>query len=316
MAHVRHRQGLRLARRPGCDRIHVPPRAGRGLRTGPLGRAVLPHRGGQDLSAPVRRHDDRLRQGRRAAHLRRRRPHRARHPAHALRPGAEGEVPVLHRVFRHRSHPRRRGRSARRRLPQAGRRDDSPVPRPDHRPRHRRLRPRLFLGHFGPHLHRRRQRDGAARRPAAAGHGVRAVPSDRHLRRRLPHHRGRARRGRLSRQFRGRALHGALRAARQGPRLARRRQPRDDDRDSRRPRRRQEQGPYLPAPRPSRSEGAARAAAGHFRERAHLRRRRRDQGADPRPADRPLQYGRHPDELSRRGPDQGQRRSRTRSCRD
>ena len=29
----------------------------------------------------------------------------------------------------------------------------------------------------GAHLHRRRQRDGAARGPAAAGHGVRAVPS-------------------------------------------------------------------------------------------------------------------------------------------
>ncbi len=38
----------------------------------------------------------------------------------------------------------------------------------------------------------------AARRPAAAGHGIRAVPSDRHLRRRLPDHRRRARRGRLS----------------------------------------------------------------------------------------------------------------------
>ena len=31
VAHVRHRQGLRLARRPGRDRIHVPPGAGRGL---------------------------------------------------------------------------------------------------------------------------------------------------------------------------------------------------------------------------------------------------------------------------------------------
>jgi succinate dehydrogenase/fumarate reductase flavoprotein subunit len=40
----------------------------------------------------------------------------------------------------------------------------------------------------------------------------------------LPDHRGRARRGRLSHQLRGRALHGALRAVRQGPRLARRRQ--------------------------------------------------------------------------------------------
>ena len=68
-----------------------------------------------------------------------------------------------------------------------------------------------------PHLHRRRQRHGAARRPAAAGHGVRAVPPDRHLRRGLPDHRGRARRGRLPDQLRGRAVHGALRAQREGP---------------------------------------------------------------------------------------------------
>ncbi|MGJ3629107.1 FAD-binding protein [Sphingomonas sp. MMS24-JH45] len=38
-----------------------------------------------------------------------------------------------------------------------------------------------------------------------------AVPPDRHLRRRRPHHRGRARRGRVSDQLRGRALHRALR---------------------------------------------------------------------------------------------------------
>ena len=144
----------------------------------------------------------------------------------------------------------------------------------------------------------------------AAGHGVRAVPPDRHLRRRLPDHRGRARRRRLSRQFRGRALHGALCALRQGSRLARRRQPRDDDGDPRGPRRRQAQGPHLPAPRPSRPEGAARAPARHFRKRAHFRRRRRDQGADPGAADRALQHGRHPDQLSRRSADQGQRRPR------
>ncbi len=47
---------------------------------------------------------------------------------------------------------------------------------------------------------------------AAAGHGVRPVPPDRHLRRGLPDHRGRARRRRLSRQLGRRALHGALRA--------------------------------------------------------------------------------------------------------
>jgi succinate dehydrogenase / fumarate reductase flavoprotein subunit len=34
-----------------------------------------------------------------------------------------------------------------------------------------------------------------------------------------------------------------------------------------------------------------------------LRRRRRDQGADPGAADRALQHGRHPDQLSRRGAD-------------
>ena len=41
-----------------------------------------------------------------------------------------------------------------------------------------------------------------------------------------------------------------------------------------------------------------------------LRRRRRDARADPDPADRALQHGRHPHELSRRGADQGERRSR------
>ena len=86
LAHVRHRQGRRLARRPGRDRIHVPQRAGRGLRARALGPAVLAPRGRrQDLSAPVRRHDHPLRQGHRAAHLRRRRPHRPRHAAHAVR---------------------------------------------------------------------------------------------------------------------------------------------------------------------------------------------------------------------------------------
>ena len=60
LAHVRHRQGLRLARRPGRDRISLPQRARRGLRARPLGRAVLAHRGRQDLPAPVRRHDHRI----------------------------------------------------------------------------------------------------------------------------------------------------------------------------------------------------------------------------------------------------------------
>ena len=87
-------------------------------------------------------------------------------------------------------------------------------------------------------------------RPAAAGHGIRPVPPDRHLRRGLPDHRRRARRGRLSGQLRGRALHGALCPVGQGPRLARRRLALHDHGNPRRPRRRQEQGPHLPASRP------------------------------------------------------------------
>ena len=53
--------------------------------------------------------------------------------------------------------------------------------RQESNPRNRRLRPCLFLRDLGPYLHRRRWRHGAARRTAHAGHGIRTVPSDRHL---------------------------------------------------------------------------------------------------------------------------------------
>ncbi len=310
LAHVRHRQGLRLARRPGRDRISVPQRAGGGLRARTLGPAVLAPRGRQDLSAPVRRHDHALRQRHRAAHLRRRRPHRPRHAAHDVRPGAAAFGRVLHRIFRHRPDHGRRRPLPRRDRAQSRRRHDPSLFRADDRARHRRLRPRLCLLHRRAHANRRRQRHGAARRAAARGHGIRAIPSDRHLRRRRADHRGRARRRRLPGQLRGRALHGALRAVGQGPRLARRRLPRHDHRDPRRPRRRPEEGPHLPAPRPSRSGDPARAAARHHRIGAHLRRRRSHPRADPDRADRALQHGRHRHELSRRGVDQEERRSR------
>ena len=192
---------------------------------------------------------------------------------------------------------------------EARRRHAASLPRPDHDPGHRRLRPRLCHSCTSrAHLHRRRRRHGAARRPAAAGHGVRPVPPDRHLRLGLPRHRRRARRRRLSRQLRGRALHGALCAVSEGPRLARRGLARDDHRNPRRPRRRQEEGPHLPAPRSSRSQGAARAAAGHFRIGADLRQCRRHPRADPDPADRALQHGRHSHQLSWRSADQEERR--------
>ena len=112
-----------------------------------------------------------------------------------------------------------------------GRRHPAPVLGPADGAGHRRLWAGLFLLHLGPYLHRRRQRDGASRRAAAAGHGVRAVPPDRHLWRRRADHRGRARRRRISDQFRRRALHGALRADGEGPCQSRRRQPRDDHRN-------------------------------------------------------------------------------------
>ena len=90
--------------------------------------------------------------------------------------------------------------------------------------------------------------------------------------------------------------------------VARRGLARDDHRNPRRPRRRQEEGPHLSAPRPSRSQGAARAAAGHLGIGADFRRRRRHARADPDRADGALQHGRHPHQLSRRGADQEQRR--------
>ena len=93
------------------------------------------------------------------------------------------------------------------------RRVGAPLQRAGGGARDRRLRPHLFL--LRPSAHTCTG-DGNAMvlraGLAAAGHGVRPVPPDRHLRRRRADHRGRARRGRLSDQLRGRALHGALRA--------------------------------------------------------------------------------------------------------
>ena len=315
LAYVRHRQGVGLARRSGFHRIHGAPGAGGGLRTRALGRAVLAHRGRQDLSAAVRRHDRGLRQGPGPAHLRRRRPHRPRHAAHHVRPGAAPFRGILYRVLRHRPDHGRPGHLPRRDRAEARRRHAASLPRANHHSRDRRLWAHLSFLHRRPHPNRRRQRDGAARRPAAAGHGIRAVPPDRHLRRRLSRHRRRARRGRLSRQFGGRALHGALCALRQGPRVARRRLARDDHRNPRGPRRRQEERPHLPAPRPSRSQGAARTAAGHFRIGEDIRQCRCDARADPDRADRALQHGRDSDQLPRRSADQEERRRQLSWCR-
>ena len=59
---------------------------------------------GTHLSAALRRHDHALRQGDRAAHLRGRRPYRARDAAHALPAVDTPRRHFLHRVLRHRPH--------------------------------------------------------------------------------------------------------------------------------------------------------------------------------------------------------------------
>ena len=171
------------------------------------------------------------------AHLRRRRPHRPCDAPHALPAEPQARRRLLHRIFRARpDHGGWRVPRPRRFVPR--RRIDPPLPRAGRGARHRRLRALLFHRDQRPHLHRRRQCHGAPRRPAAAGHGIRPVPPDRHLRRRRADHRGRAGRGRLSHQCRRRALHGALRPFGQGPRQPRRRLTLDGDGDPRRPRRR------------------------------------------------------------------------------
>ena len=158
LAHVRHREGVGLARRPGRHRVHVPRGDPGDHRAGALRRAVLPHRGRAHLPAPLRRPHAALRQDAGDARLRRRRPHRPRHPAHALPAEPEAQLRVLRRVLRPRPDHGRGGRLPRRDRLEPGGRLHPPLPRPDHGAGDRRLRPRLLLLHLRPHLHRRRQR--------------------------------------------------------------------------------------------------------------------------------------------------------------
>ena len=86
---------------------------------------------------------------------------------------------VLQRVLRARPDHGRGRRLPRRHGAVSRGRHAAPVPGAAHGARDRRLRAGVLLLHVRAHLHRRRQRHGAARRPAAPGHGVRAVPSRR-----------------------------------------------------------------------------------------------------------------------------------------
>ena len=74
-----------------------------GRRARAFRRAVQPNRRRQDLSAPVRRAHDGVREGRHGlSGLRRGGSHRPCHPAHALSAMPQAPGALLHRIFRHR----------------------------------------------------------------------------------------------------------------------------------------------------------------------------------------------------------------------
>ena len=91
----------------------------------------------------------------RAAHLRRRRPHRARHAAHALRAVAELTAEFFIEYFAIDLILDRDGACAAS-SPQHGGRFDPPVPRPDRRSWRRAAMDAPISRHLGAHLHRRR----------------------------------------------------------------------------------------------------------------------------------------------------------------
>ena len=151
------------------------------------------------------------------------------------------------------------------------------------------------------HQHRRRPRHGGARRPAARGHGVLAVPPDRRLRRRRAAHRRLPRRGRDPAQRQRRALHGALRADAEGPRAARLRLALHGPGDQGRARLRPAQGLHRPRHDAPRRRDDQEAPAERARDRPQLRQRRHHARADPGRADDPLPDGRRADQRPRPG---------------
>ena len=100
VAHLRHRQGRRLPRRPGRRRDHVQGSHRRGARPREDGDAVQPHPRGPHRPAPVRRAHPRPRQGAGAPGLLRRRPHRPHDPADAVPELRQARRRVLQRVLR------------------------------------------------------------------------------------------------------------------------------------------------------------------------------------------------------------------------
>ena len=247
-----------------------------------------------------------VRRRRLAAHRLRRRHHRPRPDPGALRAARQARHQGLRGVLRLAARRARGPLPGRDRVGSPPRRAEG-ARRQDRPARDRRRRPALPRDHERLRLHRRRDVDGAARRPAAEGHRVHAVPPDDDVPERDPDHRGLPRRGRHPAQLRGRALHGALRADREGPRVPRRRLALRADRD-RRGARHQRLRPARPHP-PRRGEDP-HAPARLARAGDGLRRRRPDPRADPGPAGRPLPHGRRRDRHGR--PDRDDRALRRR----
>lgn len=121
------------------------------------------------------------------------------------------------------------------------------------------------------------------------------------------HHRGRPRRRRLPRQWPGRALHGALRAHSQGPRIAGRCEPQHESGNHAGPRLRAAKRPHSPPAFPSPARRHSRASAGHRGNSRHLRGHRHYARAHPRATHGALLHGRHPDKLPRPSPQCGPR---------
>ncbi len=215
-----------------------------------LGRGLLPDGGRTDRAAPVRRR-------RRAADGVRRRHHGPRAPERALRAAREAGHQGLRGGLRLEARRRRRRVQGRHLLGPPARGVEGDL-REGRHPRHRRRGTVVHRDDERLLVHGRRDDARAARGRAAEGHGDDAVPPDDARAERRPDHRGVPRRGRLPAERGRRALPLALRAERDGARVARRHLARRADRDRRRARRQRQR---VPRPAPPRSREDPRAPA-------------------------------------------------------